>query len=130
HLSNGSFSSPYFPAIGTVNGPNRFLYIYLACKRFDKTDAPVFNVWFVFDTGSSDTYINEETMKALYGSDDIPVPMNLAIQVYFNYFEGHFLKDYFKDANVLGMRAMSELGVTVADIDWGEQSFSLIKRKD
>ncbi|KAF7633904.1 hypothetical protein Mgra_00006642 [Meloidogyne graminicola] len=127
HLSKGEFSSPYFPVVGTIYGPNNRLFICLTCRDFDDHDAPVVNVWFVVDSGSGSTFINEKTMKALAGSDKIYGYMRIAIQdPHFNLecWESH---SHFKDANVLGMDDLNKLKVTIEGMNWKNKSFRLAR---
>ncbi|KAF7623354.1 hypothetical protein Mgra_00010304 [Meloidogyne graminicola] len=128
NLSVGKFSLPYFPVnSGKINSPNYRLMICLVCQKFKDPTAPIINVWFVVNTGSVCTFINEKTMKALSGSENVPDSMDVAIQDPNISIECYLSHSHFKEANVLGMMAMMQLGVTIEGMEGSGFSWRLTR---
>lgn len=81
NLSDGAFVSPIFPVQGIIYGTNRRLMINLNCKLYNKENAPIIKVWFIVNTGSNYTWVDEKTIAKLKIMENIPSKLLLSIQV-------------------------------------------------
>jgi len=113
---------------GIVFGQNKRLMISLLCKR--RASSVWINVFFLVDTGSPHTYLAPNAISKLAGpNSNICRTLNIlihnervCIECYLSPQDKHF-----KDVNVLGMEAMSKLGVSGLHIDFGANEFKISK---
>ena len=113
---------------GIIFGQNKRLMISLLCKR--KTSSVWTNIFFLVDTGSPHTYLAPSAINKLAGpGSNICKTLNLfihseriCIECYLSPQDKHF-----KDVNVLGMEAMSKLGVSGLHIDFDTNEFQISK---
>jgi hypothetical protein len=118
-----------FPVDGLIWTPNNRLMDNLACRRQTKSDdGPTRNVIFLVNTGSPYTYLCQEAIKSLIGSDNLPQTLFIKIhseQVIQTYISpkknGHFA-----DVNVLRMDFLAKNKANPR-LNFFKQTFTLYK---
>lgn len=112
NLGVTQFSDQPFPANGVIFGINKRLMICLSVKRENRPQ--VRNVWFLVDTASSSSFVDETTMAAFVEPDAaLPNYMSLAIQKPKSSIDCFMSHNNFKGVNILGMDALTTLNVTI-----------------
>jgi hypothetical protein len=84
NLSQGAFKLPAFPVSGQIYGNRRYM-APLVVQRLSKPTYPIFNVWFLVDTGSPITSITKKTFETIMNPKaEIGETFKISIQVCFN----------------------------------------------
>ena len=110
------------PMFGRLHGLNKRLMINVVTRRRSRRgegglEYPSFNVIFLCDTGSPNTFISEEAMRVLLGkhANDV-VPDTLLVQMAdFPAVEAHISPkpSHYEDVNVIGMDLLTQLKTTI-----------------
>ena len=116
-----------FPLKGKLFGLNSRLMINFSCRKFGETRVyPFLNVIFLVDTGSPNSYLCTEAMKAILGKgDEMPNVLTVDInqQNSFDFYLSPIDKHY-KDVNVLGMDFLARKNLSIL-MDRDEARFQL-----
>lgn len=124
NLGVTQFSDQPFPANGVIFGINKRLMICLSVKRENRPQ--VRNVWFLVDTASSCSFVDETTMAAFVEPGAaLPNFMRLAIQKPGSIIDCFMSHNNFKGVNILGMDALTTLNVTITGMHYGLKAFRL-----
>uniref|UniRef100_A0A915ENA7 Uncharacterized protein n=1 Tax=Ditylenchus dipsaci TaxID=166011 RepID=A0A915ENA7_9BILA len=113
---------------GIVYGNNMRLMVPLVCERSIRGSPKV--VIFLVDTGSMPSFLSRKTIEALINKEDpFPEFIRLHIQTEDEVVECSLSNPagHFPDANVLGMKALVHLGLSI-EIDKKKMTFQLVQR--
>ena len=116
-----------FPAQGVITGQHFRLMIPLVVRRTSSKVVPAVNIVFLIDTGSHFTYICQEAMEALIGTESV-VPERLSVQIHLENAIEVYLSpksSHFADVNVLGMDFIMENRV-FPQVDFKTKTFRFL----
>ncbi|KAH7720485.1 hypothetical protein AAVH_12018 [Aphelenchoides avenae] len=127
NLSEGDFPSPAFPVNGLIH-TNGLIFVKLACRDASKpATAPAIRVWFLVVTGTATTFLAESTIRKLTdASEDVPSSVKVAIQDPSCFVDCHKSASHFADVNVLGAKAMRQLGLGL-DMNFAQNTVRLFR---
>ncbi|KAI6188124.1 hypothetical protein M3Y98_00320300 [Aphelenchoides besseyi] len=130
NLSAGNFSCPAFPVDGHILKRNLRYMVPLVCQWAEKPNKPSVNIWFLIDTGAPFTCLTMKSLKAILGANkEIPenAHFEIAIQDQNSNIQCRVSKAHYKEVNILGADALSELKLWLRG-NWEKNKFQLYKQ--